>query len=148
MYTVMLWVASAATRDKSFGGPYPMNATSLDELRATILSASGASKASDEAATQPAATEPATAVAPETSADRRMEQIRQLLLGDSLEAGSERLAALEKRQSDFERTVMHRLDLISQRLDALSRDVLADRRAAFDELARAMQDLGNRVRGI
>jgi hypothetical protein len=125
-----------------------MNATSLDELRATLLNASGASKASDEAATRPSATEQAAAAAPEASADRRMEQIRQLLLGDSLEAGSERLAALEKRQSDFERTVMHRLDLISQRLDALSRDVLADRRAAFDELARAMQDLGNRVRGI
>ena len=44
--------------------------------------------------------------------------------------------------------MLQRLDVISQRLDALSRDVLADRRAAFDELSRAMHDLGNRVRGI
>ena len=77
-----------------------------------------------------------------------MEQIRQLLFGDKLEANADRLATLEARQREFEQTVLQRLDVISQRLDALSRDVLADRRAAFDELSRAMHELGNRVRGI
>lgn len=108
-----------------------MNATSIEELRSA----------------QNATT---TVVAPEHApvGDARMEQIRQLLLGDALQSSIDRLSALEKRQSEFEQTVLQRLDVVSQRLDALSRDVSADRRSAFDELARAMHDLGNRVRGI
>ena len=110
-----------------------MNATSLEELRAQ------AGKPSQS---------PAETAAPTHPSDEKMEQIRQLLFGDKLEANAERVATLEARQREFEQTVLQRLDVISQRLDALSRDVLADRRAAFDELSRAMHDLGNRVRGI
>jgi hypothetical protein len=110
-----------------------MNATSLEELRAQ------AGKPSPS---------PAETAEPTHPSDEKMEQIRQLLFGDKLEANAERVATLEIRQREFEQTVLQRLDVISQRLDALSRDVLADRRAAFDELSRAMHDLGNRVRGI
>jgi hypothetical protein len=112
-----------------------MNATSLEELRA-------------QAAKSPQS--PAETAAPSSThpSDEKMEQIRQLLFGDKLEANAGRLATLESRQKEFEHMVLQRLDVISQRLDALSRDVLADRRAAFDELSRAMHDLGNRVRGI
>lgn len=106
-----------------------MNATSLEELR------SGQTAATIETESS-------------TPSDVRMEQIRQLLLGDTLQAAGQRLSQLEARQKDFEQSVLQRLDVISQRLDALSREAVTDRRAAFDELARAMQDLGNRVRGI
>jgi hypothetical protein len=125
-----------------------MNATSLNELRAA--QAADTSVAPDAvpgvtAGTGSASTGEDVVTA---TADARMEQIRQLLLGDSLALNAERLQTLERRHAEFEKLVLHRLDLISQRLDALSRDVLADRRAAFDELARAVQELGSRVRGI
>jgi hypothetical protein len=100
-----------------------MNATSLDELRAAQ----------------------AAALTPDDPAsDDKMEQIRQLLFGDGLE----RLATLEASHREFETTVLNRLDLLSQRLDALARDVRADRQSAFDELSRAVLELGNRVRGL
>lgn len=126
-----------------------MNATSLDEIRAAQAGSSAATTPASDLAAEigvaaQLAAQPNAAAAPDT----RMEQIRQLLLGDTLASSAERLATLERRQADFEKHMLDRLDLLSQRLDALSRDVLADRRAAFDELARAMQDLGNRVRGI
>lgn len=126
-----------------------MNATSLEQLRAAQAAESKALPPTVEEATHASGVaQSVSSVAGPPSADARMDQIRQLLLGDSLNSGQARLAALEQRQTEFETQVLHRLDLLSQRLDALSRDVLADRRAAFDELARAMQELGNRVRGI
>lgn len=126
-----------------------MNATSLEQLRAAQAAESKALPPTVEEATHASdVAQSVSSVAGPPSADARMDQIRQLLLGDSLNSGQARLAALEQRQTEFEKQVLHRLDLLSQRLDALSRDVLADRRAAFDELARAMQELGNRVRGI
>jgi hypothetical protein len=105
-----------------------MNATSLEDLRAGQTAKETSSPVDDRAAAG-------------HSSDQKMEQNRQLLFGDKLEA-------LDARQAAFEQKVLQRLDVLSQRLDALSRDVLADRRGAFDELARAMHDLGNRVRGI
>lgn len=126
-----------------------MNATSLEQLRAAQAAGSKALPPTVEEAThESGVAQSVSSVAGQPSADARMDQIRQLLLGDSLNSGQARLAALELRQTEFETQVLHRLDLLSQRLDALSRDVLADRRAAFDELARAMLELGNRVRGI
>lgn len=119
-----------------------MNATSLEELRAAQAGHSSSTQgvqADTNATPEPASNE--------ASSDAKMEQIRQLLLGDHV-LSADRLAALESRQDHFEKTVLHRLDLISQRLDALSRDVLSDRRAAFDELARSMQELSQRIRGI
>ena len=113
-----------------------MNAASLEELRK--------SEALTASTNPPENSSQATTYAD----DEKMEQNRKLLIGDKLTENADRLATLEKRQSEFEQTVLQRLDLLSQRLDALSRDVHADRRAAFDELSRAMLDLGNRVRGI
>lgn len=106
-----------------------MNATSLEELRAGQTAQETPPPSED----RPAASGHAS--------DQKMEQIRQLLFGDKMDA-------LEARQVAFENNVLQRLDTLSHRLDALSRDVMSDRRAAFDELARAMHDLGNRVRGI
>lgn len=113
-----------------------MNATSLEELRA-------AQAAAEQSQSQELAPSPAS-----YPDDTRMEQIRDLLIGDHVAENSKRMADLEARQRAFEHTVLERLDLISQRMDALSRDVQADRRAAFDELSRAMIELSNRVRGI
>lgn len=123
-----------------------MNATSLDELRAAQAAAD-----IDGPVANPVTNSLAGAggtVGAVNSSDEKMEQIRQLILGDHAAQTTEHLAALESRQALFEDLMLRRLDVISQRLDALSRDVMADRRAAFDELSRAMHELGNRVRGI
>lgn len=136
-------------RDNHSNGARIMNATSLEQLRTANSAESSPLPPTVEEVMHGIATpQAAEAAAALPSTDTRMEQIRQLLLGDSLTTGEARLAALEQRQAAFEKQVQHHLDLLSQRLDALSRDVLADRRAAFDELSRAVQELGSRVRGI
>lgn len=123
-----------------------MNATSLEELRAAQSAAAAPQSPVDIRPEGKTASETLPDV--DHAGDNKMEQIRQLLFGDQLALSAERLTALEVRQNDFEHNVLQRLDVISQRLDALSRDVQADRRAAFDELARAVHELGSRVRGI
>lgn len=124
-----------------------MNVTSLEEMRQA--QAARAAAGHEEPVAPVEAKPPQAAVDEKRGADdHKMELIRELLLGDHLEVSATRLTQLEKRQEQFEADVLRRLDLLSQRLDALSRDVLADRRTAFDELARAMHELGSRVRGI
>ena len=50
---------------------------------------------------------------------------------------------LRKRQA-----LGHRIDALQARFDALAGETQADRRSAFDELARGVQDLGERIRQI
>ena len=80
--------------------------------------------------------------------DDKMEQVRELLFGDYRRHHDARLAELEQRVRDFETVVHHRLDTLQTRLDQLSGDIGADKRAAFEELARSIADLGDRVRRI
>ncbi len=80
--------------------------------------------------------------------DERMNQVRELLLGDHIRASEARLAALERRLRDLETTIEQRIDVIHVRLEALAGEVHGDQRAAFDELAKSISDLGNRIRRI
>jgi hypothetical protein len=99
-----------------------MNATNLDELRKA-----------------------ATARDP---SDQKMEQVRQLLFGDYMRLNDTRLAALELRQRDFERTVTSRLEALAARIETLAAESGSGRRAAFDELSRSVLELGDRIRHI
>lgn len=99
-----------------------MNATSLDQLRMA--------KSSREAQ------------------DEKMEQIRDLLIGDVVRQTERRLAAIEERMHDLETSIGSRLTALHARLEALAGEVGADQRASFDELARSILDLGERVRKI
>jgi hypothetical protein len=99
-----------------------MTATSLNELRQTL-----------GARDQP---------------DEKMQQIRDLLFGDFQRHSDARIALLEARIRELELTLNRRLDAIQARLDALAGESLAERRTAFEELARGIQDLGERIRRI
>lgn len=107
-----------------------MNATSLDELRG--------------------------AAAPRAMNDERLEQVRQLLLGDHIQSSEARIAALEARLreledarlKELETNVARSLDALSARLDALGGELSADQRASFNELARSVLELGERIQRI
>lgn len=99
-----------------------MNATSLNDLRQSLAGRG-----------QP---------------DEKMEQIRDLLFGDFQRHSDARVALLEARIRELELTLHRRLDAIQARLEALAGESLAERRTSFDELARGIQDLGDRIRRI
>jgi hypothetical protein len=71
------------------------------------------------------------------SADAQMEQIRELLVGDVQRRADARLEALEARVRDLE-----------ARLEALSTEQTASRRSAFEELARGVAELGERIKNL
>ncbi|MGD9786172.1 MAG: hypothetical protein AB7E80_07720 [Hyphomicrobiaceae bacterium] len=81
-------------------------------------------------------------------ADERMQQIRDLLVGDLQRHTEQRLAALEQRLDEFETTVSSRLAALHARLEALSGEMGADRRATFDELAHSVLELSEKIRTI
>lgn len=99
-----------------------MNATSLDELR-------GGMKSRD-------------------AVDEKMDQVRELLIGEDMRRSEARLAAMELRLRDLETTLGQRLDALAARLDALSGETAAERRGSFDELARCVAGLGDEIRRI
>jgi len=71
------------------------------------------------------------------SADAQMEQIRELLVGEVQRRVDARVEALEARVRDLE-----------ARLEALSAVQTASRRAAFEELAKGVAELGERIKNL
>lgn len=78
-------------------------------------------------------------------AEDRMEQIRELLVGEHLRVQEARLAAVESRLRDLEGLVFRRVDALTARIEALAVDSGTDRRAAFDELSRMVLDLSENI---
>ena len=97
-----------------------MNATTLGELRATAAS--------------------------RELSDDKMQQIRELICGELQRASDARIAMLESRVRELETGLHVRLDLIQARLDALFGEITAERRTAFEDLARHVVELGDRIR--
>lgn len=77
-----------------------------------------------------------------------MDQIRDLLIGDVVRQTDRRMAALEARLNDLETSVVSRLSALHARLEAMAGEMGAERRTAFDELAKSVLDLGERIRKI
>jgi polyhydroxyalkanoate synthesis regulator phasin len=71
------------------------------------------------------------------SADAQMEQVRELLVGDLQRRADARVDALEGRVRELE-----------ARLEALNAEHTASRRSAFEELARGVAELGERIRNL
>ena len=86
--------------------------------------------------------------APDSGEEARMQQIRELLHGDLKRQHEARIAALELRIHEMQTGIIHQLDALSARLDALSVEVGNVRREHLDELARGFQDMGDRVRRL
>lgn len=99
-----------------------MNATSLEELRASATGRDGK--------------------------DERMDQVRQLLFGDHAQEVATRFMLLEARLRELETGVTRQLEIIQSRLDRLAADHTGERRAAFDELAQHLRNLSDHVAGI
>jgi glutathione S-transferase len=99
-----------------------MNATSLEELRSR-----GRSR---------------------ETVDEKMEQVRELLVGEELRRTDARLAAMETRIRELEATFERRLDALQARIDALAGETAAERRGSFDELSRLVTGLGDEIRRI
>ena len=89
-----------------------------------------------------------TVTAPRDAADEKMEQIRDLLFGEHQRQTETRIAQLEQRIRDLEVDIAHRFDAVQARFDALVGETQTERRTAFDELARGVQELGERIRQI
>jgi len=103
-----------------------MNANSLNALRNAAGSTNAARDVSDE----------------------KMDQVRELLLGDFAREAENRIAALEARFRDHETYVGQRLDALHSRLEAMAGELTGDRRAGFEELARGLSDLSEHVRRV
>lgn len=80
--------------------------------------------------------------------DERMDQVRELLMGDYVRHFDAKVLALEARIRELEGELGRRVEALDMRLEALSGEMRGERRAAFDELARTIEDLGSRIRGI
>jgi hypothetical protein len=80
--------------------------------------------------------------------DDKMHQIRELLFGEFKRDSDQRLALVEARVRELELGLHRKLDAIQARLDELSSEVVADRRQSFQELARSVVELGERIAGL
>ena len=87
-----------------------------------------------------------TAVGQALPADDKMDQVRELLFGEYQRQSEARMALLEARIRELELGFQRRLDAMESRMEGIASKVDADNRAAFDELARGIADLGERVR--
>ena len=77
----------------------------------------------------------------------KMDQIRELLVGEHVRS-TRRMAAMEARLREIETGLIQRLDAMAARIEALAGETESDRRTAFDDLARSVIDLGERIRRI
>ncbi len=81
-------------------------------------------------------------------ADEKMDQIRELLVGDAVRRMEARLTFLETRVGEFEMTFGRQLDALQARIEALAGGVDGERRAAFESLASSVSELSEQIRRI
>lgn len=81
-------------------------------------------------------------------ADQKMDQVRELLFGEYRRASEARMAHMEARMLELEREVRGRLNAMEAKLDALASTSDRDRRRQFDELSRAIGELGTHIATI
>ena len=81
-------------------------------------------------------------------ADEKMDQVRELLVGEDLRRTDDRLAAIEARLGRLESDMAHRIDAMQARIEAMSGEVSGQHRAAFEELSDGIAELGKRIKGL
>lgn len=80
--------------------------------------------------------------------DEKMDQIRELLIGDGLRALEARIATLENRIGELEVGISRQLDAVESRIDQFAGATRGEQREAFEALASSVADLGERIRRI
>jgi hypothetical protein len=86
--------------------------------------------------------------APRDPPDMKMDQIRELLFGEVQRQSEVRISTLEARVRELETAFQHSLDAMQVRIDALAAETRNDRNSALNEMARAISELGDRVKRI
>ena len=80
--------------------------------------------------------------------DEKMEQVRELLVGDQVRRLEARIMFFETRLNDIEVGIVRQLDALEARIEALAGTAEGDRRATFDALAHSVAELGEQIRRI
>lgn len=80
--------------------------------------------------------------------DEKMDQIRELLLGDTLRRLEMRIAHLEARLQNQDAGIARKLESVEARIESLAGASDGDRRATFEALSQAVADLGEQIRRI
>ncbi len=80
--------------------------------------------------------------------DEKMDQVREILVGDSVRRMEARVAFLETRFADFEVSIGRQLDALEARIEALAGAADGDRRVTFEALASSVAGLSDQIRRI
>ena len=80
--------------------------------------------------------------------DKTIDQVRDLLFGDAQRGNVERMEAVERRFSEFEKTMLERLNQIDQRIEALSGSVAEAQRDQILAMGEVISNLGSQFKGI
>ncbi|MBK9079250.1 MAG: hypothetical protein WBP38_15645 [Hyphomicrobium sp.] len=80
--------------------------------------------------------------------DEKMDQVREILVGDSMRSMDARLAFLETRLNEFEVSIGRQLDALEARIEALAGAADGDRRVTFEALATSVASLSEQIRRI
>lgn len=80
--------------------------------------------------------------------DDRLDQVRDLLFGEYQRQTEARMALMEARIRELESSLHRRLDALEARAEQMILKTDSDQRAAFDDLARGIADLGDRIRRV
>lgn len=80
--------------------------------------------------------------------DEKMEQVREILVGDSVRRMEARVSFLETRLNEFEVSIGRQLDALEARIEALAGAADGERRVTFDALATSVASLSEQIRRI
>ena len=80
--------------------------------------------------------------------DEKMDQVREILIGDSMRTLDARLAFIEKRLNEFEVSIGRQLDALEARIEALAGATEGERRVTFEALASSVASLSEQIRRI
>ena len=88
------------------------------------------------------------AAASRDMADEKMQQVRELLVGDTLRRMEAHLAYLDARINEMESVLTRQLDALETRMSGLVGTAEGDRRTSFEALAQSVSELGDQIRRI
>lgn len=80
--------------------------------------------------------------------DEKLDQIREIVVGESLRLVESRLSLLENRLDDLEISVVRQLDALEARIESLATATDGERRSTFEALAESVAHLSEQIRRI
>jgi hypothetical protein len=81
-------------------------------------------------------------------ADEKMDQVREILVGESVRRMEARVGLVEQRLSDIEVSIGRQLDALEARIEALAGAAEGERRVTFEALASSVASLSEQIRRI